>query len=334
MMDADCVRKLLDHAAGKRLLVLGDVMVDEYVTGVVERISPEAPVPVVRVHRRECRPGGAANVALNVQALGGQAALVGAIGDDAAGAELSSLLVARGVDVSGLIRADGLNTTIKTRVVAERQQVVRVDSESDPAKVQNCLPSLCAAVSDLLDHVDGLVVEDYGKGLVCQAVLDAALEKARRLNRMIGFDPKDNHALRIEGITVATPNYREACQAAGLPEQTCLDGAAGTEHLNRVGRALMQRWQASHLVITLGPHGMYLMGEGDEPALVPTHAREVFDVSGAGDTVVAAVSLALVAGASYWQAARMANHAAGVVVGKLGTAVCTPAELLASVDGS
>lgn len=331
-MDSKTVGALLKRMKGRRVLVIGDAMLDEYIAGTVDRISPEAPVPVVRVVRRECRPGGAANVALNIQALGGQAALGCVLGSDAAANELSALLAARGIELGGVMKSDSVGTTIKTRIVAERQQVVRFDRESDPAGLTGCMPRFCETVATLIEEVDGVIVEDYGKGLVSQAVLDVVLPKARAFNKPVGFDPKHNHDLKISGITVATPNYREACLAARMPETPLSDSDAAQEHLRAVGERLMALWQSNHLMITLGHHGMFLMGEGDEPVLIPTKAREVFDVSGAGDTVVAAVVLALVAGGDYREAALLANCAAGVVVGKLGTAVCEPDELMAFVD--
>ncbi len=330
-MDSQTVKALLKRMKGKRVLALGDAMLDEYIVGAVDRISPEAPVPVVRVTRRECRPGGAANVALNIQALGGQAVLGCVLGRDAAGSELTDLMAARGIDTVGIMVSDRVATTIKTRVVAERQQVVRIDRESDPSEQADDLAAFCDTLPALIEAADGVVIEDYGKGLVTQKLLDAALPKARALNKTVGFDPKDNHELRLDGITVATPNYREACLAARLPELP-LTGATAQDHLQAVGERLMRQWKTNHLMITLGPHGMYLTGEGDEPTLIPTKAREVFDVSGAGDTVMAAVALALTAGADYREAALLANCAAGVVVGKLGTAVCEPEELIAFVD--
>jgi D-glycero-beta-D-manno-heptose-7-phosphate kinase len=330
-MDLQGARRLLDRMRNRRILVVGDVMMDEYLTGTVERISPEAPVPVVRVRGRQYRPGGAANVALNVQALGGQARLAAIVGRDATAQKLAELLAARGVDASALTASDKVDTTIKTRVVAERQQVARIDCESDAVALQEALPPFCEKVAGCLDAAEGLIIEDYGKGLITQSLLDAVLPSARARGITVGFDPKDGCELRVSGITVATPNYREACLLARVPEAPLHDPVAGEKRLRAIGERLMAEWGLDHLMITLGPHGMYLMGRDEEPALIPTKAREVFDVSGAGDTVVATVVLALVSGATYREAALLANCAAGVVVGKLGTAVCEPEELLAFI---
>jgi len=331
MLSKARVEALLAGFARVKVLVVGDLMLDRYVFGSVTRISPEAPVPVVHVTREESRPGGASNVALNIGALGGGSMVAGVIGADAAGDDLVQALVAAGINMDGVVKAPSVQTTVKTRVVAERQQVVRVDREMPPARFESAVESLCQGLPALVAAADAVVIEDYGKGVICQRVVDTVLAAARPGCVRVGFDPKDNNRLVLPWLTLATPNYREACFAAGLPE-TPLDDAGGSGTLREAGRILSARWGTELLMITLGAHGMYLLSKDGEARILPTVAREVFDVSGAGDTVIATALTALAAGASHAEAAELANHAAGVVVGKLGTAVCTPSELRGSFD--
>jgi D-beta-D-heptose 7-phosphate kinase/D-beta-D-heptose 1-phosphate adenosyltransferase len=331
MVASDRIRGLLNRFSGQRVLVVGDVMLDRYVAGKVSRISPEAPVPVVHVVREHTLPGGAANVALNIQALGGEAVLAGVIGKDVAGDELTAELSDAGISSDGLLARDEIQTTVKTRVLAESQQVVRVDREVPLEQVQGVASRVCERLPDLLDTVGGVIIEDYGKGVVTQEVVDAVLAEAGKRDLPVGFDPKDNHELNVRGITVATPNLREALLATHL--QVSMDEAGPVaEDLARVGASLKERWGARTLIITLGEHGMYVMDEAEQPETIPSMGREVFDVSGAGDTVIGAVVLSYVAGASAGEAASLATLAAGVVVGKLGAATCTPEELLANLE--
>lgn len=315
-----------------RILVIGDLMLDRYVFGAVTRISPEAPVPVVHVLREESRPGGASNVALNIAALGAGSTVAGGIGVDAAGCELAKTLREAGICTDGMLENAATQTTVKTRVVADRQQVVRVDRESPPSQFSGCVDAICERLPALIAVSDGVIIEDYGKGIICQRVVDTALAAARAAGCPVGLDPKDTHHLSLPWLTLATPNYREACLAAGLPETPLDDDVAHSATLCEAGRLLSARWGTEFLMITLGPHGMYLQPRDGEALVLPTVAREVFDVSGAGDTVIAVAMTARAAGASFIEAAVLANQAAGVVVGKLGTAVCSPAELLASFE--
>ncbi len=325
--------ELLDGLRGIDVLVVGDLMLDRYVFGTVTRISPEAPVPVVHVLREEARPGGAANVALNIAALGGGGRVLGVIGGDTDGQDLVRTLRAAGIHTDGIIEGDSVRTTVKTRVVADRQQVVRVDRESLCDHYAVCVDALCARLPGLVAAAGAVIIEDYGKGIVCQRVVDAVLAAARVAGCPVGFDPKDNTQLAMPWLSLATPNYREACLAAGLPETPLGDHPRASLTLREAGRRLSVRWGVECLIITLGAHGMYLLPRGGEAQVLPTVAREVFDVSGAGDTVIAVALAALAAGATYTEAAVLANHAAGIVVGKLGTATCSPEELLASFEG-
>jgi len=320
--------QLLKKFARRRVLVVGDLMLDRYVYGSVTRISPEAPVPVVKVVRETSMPGGASNVAGNIRALGGQAAVAGMIGKDAAGVELRWLLTHAGVDVECAMMFAGAGTIVKERIIAERQQVVRVDFESSATWSPRQSEKFLALLALELDRADGVIIEDYGKGAVTQAVVDHVLAKAAKRGLPVGLDPKDGHDLAFQGITVATPNRKEAFAIAGVVDPGAKADPLADKALRKTGEILMAKWAAENLAITLGAQGMYLVSRGQAPRHVPTRAREVFDVSGAGDTVIAACVTALAAGAKFIEAAELANVAAGVVVGKLGTASCAPEELL------
>ena len=321
--------QLLKKFPRRRVLVVGDLMLDRYVYGAVTRISPEAPVPVVKVAKETSMPGGASNVACNVRALGGKASVAGMIGKDAAGVELRWLLTHADVDVECAMMFAGAGTVVKERIIAERQQVVRVDFERPATWSPRQSEKFLAMLALELGRADGIIIEDYGKGAVTQAVADLVLAAARRRKIPVGLDPKDGHDLELKGITVATPNRKEAFAIAGQADPGAKDNPLADRALLKTGEILMDKWAAENLAITLGAHGMFLMTRGAAPRHVPTRAREVFDVSGAGDTVIAACVAALAAGADFLESAELANIAAGVVVGKLGTASCTPAELLA-----
>jgi len=332
MMSFERARELLGRFSGKRILVVGDLMLDRYVVGSVSRISPEAPVPVVLVTHEYSRPGGAANVALNIQSLGGQAVVAGVVGTDAAGDELKRLLETAGIDTAGVMTMQGPQTTVKTRIVAGRQQVVRVDREESRDKVEGRMNGFDGLLQSLLPNVSSVIVEDYSKGVVSQGVVDRVMTGCRAAGVAVSLDPKDNQSLRIEGLRLATPNYREARLAAGLTTKIQDDDPVAQGELARIGHILQQKWSPELLIVTLGAHGMYLLSRSGEPEMIPTRAREVFDVSGAGDTVIGTATLALAAGATDIEAASLANYAAGVVVGKLGTATCLPHELLECME--
>ena len=325
--------QLLRKFPRRRVLVVGDLMLDRYVYGSVTRISPEAPVPVVKVAKESSMPGGASNVACNVRALGGKAAVAGMIGKDAAGVELRWLLTDSQVDVECAMMFAGAGTIVKERIIAERQQVVRVDFD----RATNWSPrqgeKFRALLAVELNRADGVVIEDYGKGAVTQDVVDLILAAAAKRKIPVGLDPKEGHDLEMKGITVATPNRKEAFAIAGMVDPGAKENPLADKALLKAGEILMDKWGAENLAITLGPHGMFLATRGKAPRHVPTRAREVFDVSGAGDTVIAACVTALAAGADFLESVELANIAAGVVVGKLGTASCTPEELLNHMKG-
>jgi len=281
--------------------------------------------------REQARPGGASNVAANIRSLGGQVVMAGLVGNDAAGRELTAVLAAQGIEADGVLRATNMRTTVKMRILAERQQVVRVDYENPEVMDRTLQEKLARRVAELVPHVDGVIIEDYGKGVVSQPVIDALLRQARGSHVRVGLDPKDNRDLRFSALALATPNFMEACVAAGLPQVAIGDEPLKNPTLVEAGAILMERWQCAVLIITLGAHGMYLVSRTEQPLHIPTVAREVFDVSGAGDTVIATAMLAMVAGGDDRLAAGLANVAAGVVVAKVGTATCSAAELLAQL---
>ncbi len=328
MIETSRIKELLAQMQGKRVLVVGDIMLDKYVVGDVERISPEAPVPVVYVKKEYARPGGSANVALNIESLGGSGMLSGIMGRDSAGDDMLALLTQENISVEGVVISDDIKTIVKTRVIAERQQIVRVDREDPPEAMAKMILELCDEIEDMISKVDGVIIEDYGKGCITQKVVNTIIAAAGKAGIPVGLDPKDNHDLDISGITIATPNYKEACAAAGIRTELLSDKPETDAHLLEIGKVLQERWQTELLAVTLGAHGMYLLEKDSVPVVIPTQAREVFDVSGAGDTVIAAAVLALAAGASYEEAASLANIAAGVVVAKLGTAPCLVSEVM------
>jgi len=309
--------KLLNAFRHRRIVVAGDVMLDQFIYGKVSRISPEAPVPVVEVAREEWHPGGAANTARNVGSLGGHAVLIGRIGSDAAGQELATLLGREGIEAEDLLVRAEVPTTLKTRIIALHQQVCRVDRDQRTPLPAKDAAEVVAFVRRQ-PRADAIIICDYGKGFVTQALLD----KLKRLAPVVTFDPKPSHHLRLNGLTAITPNRLETLQLAGRPS---VEG-----DWRAAAAVVMRKWRPKMLLSTLGERGMCLFQAGREPVHIPTAAREVFDVSGAGDTVIAAFSLALASGATPVEAAMIANHAAGVVVAKLGTATCTPEELRAS----
>ena len=313
------------------MLVLGDLMLDQFICGRVSRISPEAPVPVVDFERESFMPGGAANVARNLAMLKASVDLLGVIGRDDAGKKLTSLLQEHQVGCDGLLQHFDRATSIKTRVIAHQQQVVRIDRETREELDEMAVGRLLEIIAKKLTSADGVIVGDYGKGVVTQPLLDQIKKLCRLRGIWLSLDPKPAHGLDLANPSLITPNRKEAFDLAGG-----IDGATRPANplndaaLLRVAEKLLRELQPALLLITLGDQGMLLCQRGRRPFHIPTVAREVFDVSGAGDTVIASFTLAIAAGASPVEAAVFSNHAAGVVVGKVGTATVTPEELLAS----
>ena len=324
------VRHLLTAAARARLLVLGDVMLDQFIWGRVARISPEAPVPVVEFERESFMPGGAANVARNLTALGAPTQLFGVVGRDPAAAQLRHLLAEQSVDCKNLLPAAGRMTTKKIRVIAHQQQIARVDRETRADLDAKSSGRLLAAIAAALPESGAVIVGDYGKGVVTQPLLDGIKRLCRERGVWLSLDPKPVHHLDLRGLSLLTPNRKEAFELAGLADGSRAPDPLADRNLMRVADTLLTGLQPALLLITLGDQGMLLCQRGRPPFHIPTVAQEVFDVSGAGDTVIASFTLAIAAGASPIEAAIFSNHAAGVVVGKVGTATVTPAELQAS----
>jgi D-beta-D-heptose 7-phosphate kinase/D-beta-D-heptose 1-phosphate adenosyltransferase len=331
-MRVNKARQLLARFKKKKIVVVGDLILDRYIMGTVGRISPEAPVPVVNVSGQKAIPGGAANVALNIQSLGASASIVGVAGNDSDGLELVSLLKAKGINADGVMHSDLIMTSVKTRIMAERQQIVRVDRENSAAAVSGALGRFTRRLDEAVgDDVDAVIVDDYGKGVITQGVINTVIRICRSRKIPVGFDPKYNRKLSVKGLTLATPNLKEALFNAGMDDVTVSGDLAKDRILKKAGRILSKKWGVEMLMITLGAQGLYLFPRTGSPAVIPALAREVFDVSGAGDTVIAASMLALASGAGFAEAAGFANAAAGIVVGKVGTAVCTPEEILESM---
>jgi len=316
-------QRLLAAFPGRRVLVLGDAMLDHYIWGEAGRISPEAPVPVVSVRRESSRLGGAANVAHNIRALGGEPVLHSVIGEDDAGRSLCYELERRGIGTGSLVLDPGRPTVKKTRVIARSQQIVRIDREEVREVDGAVLDALSARLEAALPQADAIVVSDYGKGVISRPLLERWLPRFNASRAPVCVDPKETHFHSYRRVTVLTPNLGEASFAAG--RRICDEVS-----LEEAGRLLLQQLEASYLLITRGEDGMSLFRR-DGPRLdIPAVGREVYDVTGAGDTVVGTLALALAAGASMEDATCLANHAAGHVIRELGTATVSREEILES----
>lgn len=303
-------------------------MLDEFVWGNVARISPEAPVPVVEVERESSYPGGAANVARNLRQFCKEVHVLGQVGNDLAGKKLMRLMLEEGLQTESLIVFEDIPTIVKTRIIAQHQQVVRVDREKHCAFSPELLSQAIAKSHAIMKNVDVILFEDYGKGFLCQELVDAVIREGA--DKIITSDPHPKNLLEWPSIDVIKPNRAEAFAAAGIPWSAPVFPALEDKALLWVGEKLLQRWQSKALLITLGEQGMMLFRQGHSPYHTPTRAREIYDVSGAGDTAIALYTLGIIAGATPQEAAELANHASGVVVGKLGTATCSPDELVNS----
>jgi D-beta-D-heptose 7-phosphate kinase/D-beta-D-heptose 1-phosphate adenosyltransferase len=321
---------LLSGFASRRILVVGDLMLDEFIWGKVSRISPEAPVPIVNVTGESYYPGGAANVARNLREFTAHVGIVGIAGKDSSGDRLLELLAAAGIETAGVQRDATLHTTTKTRIIARNQQVVRVDRERKPALTDAQTAHAIEQLEAMVAGVDAIVVADYGKGFVTQPLADHLSRGAREHGKILTVDPHPHTSLNWAGATAVKPNRLEAFIAAGVPPSEAVTPVLADEALLEVGRRLRQRWQPQNLLITLGENGMLLFAGDAPPSHTPTRAKEVFDVSGAGDTAIAVLTLGLAAGATPAEAAELANRASGIAVGKLGTATVTLDELEAS----
>lgn len=307
--------------SGRRVLVVGDLMLDQYIRGSVSRISPEAPVPVVRVTGESFIPGGAGNVVSNLAALGATVSVVGVVGEDEAGRRLLDQFRSHGAETAGVCVDTERQTTQKCRVVAERQQAVRFDRETVGPLSHSTETRLLASLTEELAQAEAVILSDYGKGVIGPRLLASAIAAARRRRIPVTVDPKPEHFRRYKGITCVTPNTSEAW--------ACMrrEPKPGVEPLLQLGRDILKTLRSRSVLITRGPDGMSLFEEHGKVTHIPTVAREVFDVSGAGDTVISTFTLALAAGAPLTRAAVLSNQAAGIVVAKLGTATTDQNEL-------
>ena len=323
---------MLDAAAQTHVLVVGDAMLDHFIWGDVSRISPEAPVPVVDSQHESFMPGGAANVARNLTALKVPTELFAVVGKDIAATELEGLLREHRIDSTGVLVDQARRTSVKTRIVAHKQQVVRIDRESRDGLDTTHTNQLLKALMRSIPKAAAVIVGDYGKGVVTQSLLDQIKAICRDHAIWLSLDPKPIHHLTLSGLSLITPNRKEAFELANLDDDTRNPDPFKDRKLMECAQRLLRELRPAVLLITLGEFGMLLCPRDHSPIHIPTVAKEVFDVSGAGDSVIATFTLAIAAGASPFEAAILSNHAAGIVVGKIGTATVSPDELLASFE--
>lgn len=325
-MDKSRAFNIVDRFPEAKVLVVGDIMVDHFIWGKVRRISPEAPVPVVDVSRDEMLWGGCANVMNNIYTAGGQVFLAGVIGDDVTGQTLLQEFAQKNIPISGIVVDSGRHTTLKTRIVAHNQQVVRFDRETRKTISPDCIHRILHNIAALVDDLDTIVISDYNKGVVTAELLDGIREIVATKNVRVCVDPKRSDLSFYRGFDVITPNHHEVASALGIED---LNGSeAGKEELVREKAIrLINQLHLKALLITRGEEGMSLYEAEGMVTHIPTQARAIYDVTGAGDTVIGVFSLCLAAGATFLEAAEIANYAAGIVVGKVGTATVSREEL-------
>jgi len=327
-MSKQDMESLIESFSKLRLVVVGDVMLDRFIWGNVTRISPEAPVPVVEVTRESVYPGGAANVARNITPFGSKVELIGLVGSDSEGEVLAGALEENHIGIDHLLVERNFSTITKTRVVAQHQQVVRIDREKKQAPTDGARTLILNQLLDVIGEVDGIIIEDYGKGLIDDALVRDIVDIAVAGDVIVTVDPNPKNQIDWKGVSTVKPNRSEAFHEAGMVDRGGHLPPLEDDDLMAVGKRLLKRWESQYVLITLGEQGMILFSDGGEPYHIPTRAREVFDVSGAGDTAIAVFTMALCAGANALTAADLSNRASGVVVGKLGTAEITKADLL------
>ena len=315
--------RILKDFTGKKILVIGDLILDRYIWGKVDRISPEAPVPIVEVTKEDFLLGGASNVAHNIVALGGSATIVGVIGNDQAGDVLTNLLDERGIQSQGVLRCSR-NTIVKTRVIAHNQQVVRFDKEDKDRLDGKISKRLFEYIREIIPDHDAVIISDYKKGVISSELIKAVLKSAKPLHIFVSVDPKVGHFKFYKNVSLITPNLAEASLASGIEIKD-------EKSLINAGKTLLKSLSCDAVLITRGEHGMSLF-EKEKVTHIPTVTKDIYDVTGAGDTVIAAFTLAYAAGAGMKNAAVIANHAAGIVVAKVGTAVATPDQLQKSLS--
>jgi len=314
-------KSIISKFSKAKILVVGDLILDEFIWGSCSRISPEAPVPVVWAERESYMPGGSSNVASNIRALKGNVYIAGVVGLDQRSEKLIELLSAEGVTTEGIITDPSRPTTLKTRIIAGHQQVVRVDREKVDYLAPSILKDIVSYAEKTISRVDAVIIEDYGKGVITPALLKPIIKCAQKNKKIIMVDPKEEHLLYYKGVTSLTPNNYEASAVTGIKIK-------GDKTLKAAGEKILKQLKSESVLITLGEKGMCLFEKNGKVTHISTAAQEVFDVSGAGDTVISVFTLALTCGASLRDAARIANIAAGIVVGKVGVAVVNQKELI------
>ena len=322
--DPEILIRAVRNFRNKRIIVLGDLMLDRFIWGSVSRISPEAPVPVVEIRKESTCLGGAANVASNIRSLGGMPVPLGILGDDFEGKRLREEFKAIGSPIGGLVVDKNRPTSIKTRIIAHHQQVCRTDREDRSAIPAALQARVAEKFRAALSSSDAVIVSDYAKGLISPPLLKRTLPLAKSARKVVCVDPKITDFAVYKPATVITPNTLEAERASGI-------AVSNTADLIRAGKKILRESGIEHLLVTRGEEGMALFVRGSGVTCIPTVAQEVFDVTGAGDTVISTLALSLVAGLTILQSAVLSNIAAGIVVGKLGTASATPDELIAAI---
>ena len=314
----------LNKIKEKKILIIGDIMLDRYIWGNVSRISPEAPVPVVKVIKEEIKLGGSANVLNNIISLNGNAYICGIIGDDLNGENLLKILKQRKISTDGIIVEKGRTTTVKTRVIGNKQQIVRVDREDENGLFLSSFRKLEKYLNEVIKEVDAVIISDYGKGVIFDKSFELIINLCKKYNKIVNIDPKNQNMGIYKNATLLTPNLNEASFAAGFP--------INMENLNKGGKYLLEKFQSDFLVITLAEKGMAIFFRDKEDYVhIPALARDVFDVTGAGDTVISVLTLAMAADFDIITSAKIANLAAGIVVAKLGAATVSPEELKIAV---
>lgn len=319
------LKKVVERFESARILAIGDVMLDRFILGTVSRISPEAPVPVVDLTSETFKPGGAANAINNIRALGGEVIAVGIIGDDVSGKKLIDLLKQSGINTEGIIVIQNRPTIVKTRIIAGQQQIVRIDREKRDGLDNEWVQKILGFVNTKINDIDAILISDYDKGVITNKLLEDVIPLAKKYNKPIIVDPKVEHFLDYKGVTIVTPNIKEASAATGI-------SPINETSIRNMGQWLLTQLECDTVLITRGKDGMTLFENDGAVIHIPTVAREVFDVTGAGDTVTGVVALCLAVDAVMVDAAIIANTAAGIVVGKLGTATATKEELKHQLD--
>ncbi|PID27475.1 MAG: D-glycero-beta-D-manno-heptose-7-phosphate kinase [Candidatus Cloacimonadota bacterium] len=326
-MDKKFIREVIKRFKGKKILIIGDLMIDHYIWGGVERISPEAPVPVVDVKGEEYRLGGAANVVSNIKSLGADPYFIGLVGNDENGKILKNLFIEKGINPDNIIADSSRRTTIKTRILAHKQQIVRIDTEDRHFVDYETENLVIERLESLISNTDAVILEDYNKGILSKRIIKHVIARCNELKIPVTVDPKFNNFFEYENVTVFKPNLHELEKNTGLK-------ITDNKQFIEVSCDLMSKIRAEYLLITQGEKGLTVFSDENEPYTIPAFALEVFDVSGAGDSVIGTLTLCLVSGCDIKESALIANHAAGAVCGVAGISPVTPEMIIDSFENS